>query len=203
MAEIGASRRVWPEAKHQREALRRRLRGNLPTTSYNAERAAKEHKFIDIAFKPHGRTDPDDSEGGVPGEICERTIPATMTNTMRHIDENTNAFKIRIPAPNRMNAVQATQSEGNDSPELAGGHPHSPGATAHPAKTTKHTIRIPASSTRRALSPPVVTDTPDPCEEVERHTFCPVEHRDTIIKMMERHFCAHPLIPGFYTPTRH
>ena len=223
MAEIGASRRVWPEAKHQlcwwhqREALRRRLKGNLPTTSYNAQRATNEHGFIDIAFKPYGRADPDDSEGGVPGEICERRVPVKITDTTPLADDDPNSIKIRIPATNRMHAAHTTQCTGNESPEhaaqatdkqggptLAGSQPSFPEASAHPEKTTKNTIRIPAASTRRVLSPPVVTDNePDPDEDqtTERRTFCPVEHRDTIVKMMERHFCAHPLIPGFYTPT--
>ena len=77
MVEIGASRQVWPDAKHQlcwwhqREALRRWLKGNLPTTPYNIQRASHEYAFIDTTFKPYGRADPNDCEGRVPGEICE------------------------------------------------------------------------------------------------------------------------------------
>jgi hypothetical protein len=33
-----------------------------------------------------------------------------------------------------------------------------------------------------------------------RHTFCPALYHDTIINMMERHYCAHPLIPGYSPP---
>jgi len=33
-----------------------------------------------------------------------------------------------------------------------------------------------------------------------RRTFCPALYRDTIINMMERHYCAHPLIPGSSPP---
>src|SRR5882762_7463279 len=44
-------------------------------------------------------------------------------------------------------------------------------------------------------------DEPDNNTVNGRHTFCPLEHRDTIVKMMERHFCAHPLIPGYSAPT--
>jgi hypothetical protein len=33
-----------------------------------------------------------------------------------------------------------------------------------------------------------------------RRTFCPPLYRDTIINMMERHYCAHPLIPGSCAP---
>lgn len=55
MAEIGASRRVWPEAKHQ-------------LSVYNTLRAVREHAFINVDFKPYGRVDPSDMEGGVPVE---------------------------------------------------------------------------------------------------------------------------------------
>jgi hypothetical protein len=219
MAEIGASRRVWPEAKHQlcwwhqREALRRRLKGNLPTTSYNAQRATKAYGFIDVEFKPYGHVDPDDSEGGVPGEICERKVDAKITNTTPLVDDNPNSIKIRIPIANR---IRTTQSVGDKSselavrptdnesgPALAGGHPNALGASAHAADTTKNTIRIPPSSTLCGSRTLVTENEPDPDEDTttERHAFCPVEHRDTIVKMMERHGCAHPLIPGYYTPT--
>ena len=33
-----------------------------------------------------------------------------------------------------------------------------------------------------------------------RRTFCPALYRDSIITMMERHYCAHPLIPGYGPP---
>ncbi|KAH9959718.1 hypothetical protein BGW80DRAFT_1131454, partial [Lactifluus volemus] len=36
--------------------------------------------------------------------------------------------------------------------------------------------------------------------EQDQHTFCPPLYRDPIINMMERHYCAHPSIPGFCPP---
>lgn len=115
MAEIGASRRVWPEAKHQlcwwhqREALRRRLKGNLPTSRYNIPRAQREHPFINPAFKPHGRTDPNDCEGGVPGEIDEHTVRNYNMKMAPQTSEDPNSIKIRIPA-----LSQTTQKTGDD-----------------------------------------------------------------------------------------
>ncbi|KIK05393.1 hypothetical protein K443DRAFT_3879 [Laccaria amethystina LaAM-08-1] len=38
-------------------------------------------------------------------------------------------------------------------------------------------------------------------ELAKRRTFCPMIHRDTIINMMEKHYCAHPLIPGYAPPS--
>jgi hypothetical protein len=37
--------------------------------------------------------------------------------------------------------------------------------------------------------------------EHEQHTFCPLDLRDPVIKLIEAHFCAHPLIPGYSAPT--
>ena len=84
MAEIGASQHTWPNVKHQlcwwhqHKALWRCLRGNLPTSMYNAQCARHEHPFIDPAFKPYGCVDLNDCEGSVPGEICEQ-VDMTLT----------------------------------------------------------------------------------------------------------------------------
>ena len=100
MAEIGASWRVWPYAKHQlcwwhqREAIRRRLKGNLPTSIYNPQRAKNEHEFINLNFQPYGHADPNDVEGNVPEEgheqeMHDKHIPPT--------GDDPNSIKIRIP----------------------------------------------------------------------------------------------------------
>lgn len=34
-----------------------------------------------------------------------------------------------------------------------------------------------------------------------RRIFCPDEYRKEIEDMMEQHYCAHPLIPGYSSPT--
>jgi len=38
-------------------------------------------------------------------------------------------------------------------------------------------------------------------EVTGRHTFCPKIYREDIVNMMERHYCAHPLIPGYAPPS--
>ena len=252
LAEIGASRQVWPEAKHQlcwwhqREAIRRRLKGNLPTSPYNPQRANCEHAFINTEFKPIGRTDPNDIEGGVPGEICEQGGNANITALA---SDDPNLIKIRIPishfarsdqtvptlgaggACDQRNlsgipvspAINASSStltcgshnsfgigafsatevgESMGTPTFASRCPDSSGAFAHSVNATKLTIRIPAPSTIHHPGP-VAENEPDTDEETtnERRTFCPVEHRDAVVGMMERHFCAHPLIPGYSAPT--
>ena len=256
MAEIGASRLVWPEAKHQlcwwhqREAIKRRLKGNLPTSPYNNQRAIDEYAFIKHTFKPYGRTDPNDCEGSVPGETHERGAQRINASTTPLTSEDPNSIKIRIPIARAIRASQTFQSaldnvggptlasshpnarEGNahsamdtaddvaasghptnlpgvpgslannvGGPTLAGSHSNSPGACTHSVNATKYTIRIPAPLTIR-VSGPVINE-PEPDEDLTsaRHTFCPIEHRDTVVGMMERHFCAHPFIPGYSFPS--
>ena len=105
MAEIGASRRVWPDTKHQlcwwhqREAIRKRIKGNLPTSAYNSQCANREYAFININFQPTGRVDLNDNEGGVPGEKCEQDIQGSNAITTPLTSEDPNSIKIRIPAP--------------------------------------------------------------------------------------------------------
>jgi hypothetical protein len=38
-------------------------------------------------------------------------------------------------------------------------------------------------------------------DDAQSHVFCPSSHRPKITEMLERHFCAHPLIPGYSAPT--
>src|SRR6266702_3169817 len=101
MAEIGASRQIWPKAKHQlcwwhqREAVRRRLKGNLPTSVYNAQWAIREHAFINPTFKPYGRVDSNDCEGSVPGETHEQDVQENANTTPTSRDPN--SIKLWIP----------------------------------------------------------------------------------------------------------
>ncbi|KAF7350610.1 SWIM-type domain-containing protein [Mycena sanguinolenta] len=34
-----------------------------------------------------------------------------------------------------------------------------------------------------------------------RRTFCPADYRERIVSMMEKHYCAHPLLPGYAHPS--
>jgi hypothetical protein len=183
MAEIGASRRTWKEAKHQlcwwhvREALKRRLKGNLPTSVYHPLRAVHEYPFISPTFKPYGRADPDDTEGRDPGEASEHGLQYGGAN-MAQYPNNPNSIKIRISVP--------TSQSQNTSETIA------------PVNTSNSlTIRIPPLSTICKAT----DNEPDEEEINGRHTFCPMEYRAVVIDLMERHFCTHPLIPGFSTPT--
>ncbi len=177
MAEIGASCHAWPGAKHQlcwwhqREAVRRCLKGNLPTSMYNPWRARCEHQFVDPMFRPHGHTDPNDYEGCAPEEIYEQETHSNGADTMitSLTSGDPNSIKICLPIP----ASQSTQQ-------------------------LKLTIRIPGLSSRNHHVEPEDESEDDTANG--QRTFCPIEYCDTIVSMMERHFCAHPLIPGYSAP---
>ena len=198
MAEIGASHSVWPDTKHQlcwwhqREAVKKRLKGNLPTSAYNAKRANEEYAFINIAFKPSNRVDPTDSEGGVPGESCEQGIQGEDINLMAPVGKGPNSIKIRILMTHLTGSSQTGQSVGD-----SGGWPTLTGGDA--VNNTKLTIRIPTSLVIHNLGP---ENEPEPDEDITgRRTFCPMELWDNVIEMMERHFCVHPLIPRYSAPS--
>ena len=101
-----------------------------------------------------------------------------------------------------LKSLGVTARSATDTGDKAGGRTDSQGVLAHPADALKLTIRIPALSTIRE-SGALMEDEPDPDEEISngRRTFCPIEHREAVVEMMERHFCAHPLIPGYSSPT--
>ena len=186
MAEIGMSRRVWKESKHQlcwwhqREALKRRFKGNLPTSPYNVKRARQEYHFIDVTFKPYGRADPEDIEGTILGE--SQSEAQNNASELPLTREDPNAIKIRIPIlPSQVH------------PEC----PEPPSTIVD--KSTPLMIRIPVLATVFGAGPTTEDETDEEITNGQR-TFCPIEHRMTVIEMMERHFCAHPLIPGYSAP---
>ena len=53
--------------------------------------------FIDTHFKPVSHVDPNDIEGGVPGEECEPATQEKNTNTTALVSEDPDTIKIRFP----------------------------------------------------------------------------------------------------------
>ncbi|KIM76280.1 hypothetical protein PILCRDRAFT_77964 [Piloderma croceum F 1598] len=69
------------------------------------------------------------------------------------------------------------------------------------SKGVKLTIKLPPSKENRK---PETTKSDTTACEVDtdsKCTFCPVEHRQPIIKMLENCYCAYPLIPGYSSLT--
>ncbi|KAJ6483695.1 hypothetical protein DFH09DRAFT_1340301 [Mycena vulgaris] len=74
---------------------------------------------------------------------------------------------------------------------------HMTGAAAPVPKAT-------APKKARVVEPESVGDSERQEEEEEmmmRRTFCPPSYREPIVSMMEKHFCAHPLLPGYAEPS--
>ena len=121
----------------------------------------------------------------------------------RVTSDNPNSIKIQIQIAHLTSSSQFNQRAHNNTskPTLAG-QPKALGVSAYSTNATKLTIWIPAPSTVCKANL-YNKNEPDADEEITAgwHTFCPLEHCDAIIGMMEWHFCAHPLIPGYFTLT--
>jgi hypothetical protein len=107
MAEIAMSRRVWPQAKvqlcfwHLKDAVTKRIeQKKLSTTPYKPKLAHNIFPFIDLAFKPTGRSDPKEYEGGRNPDL-EADAP---------VPERPWALKLHLPFP-AIKQVQMNQEQ--------------------------------------------------------------------------------------------
>lgn len=203
MAEIGCSRMVR-DAKinlcwwHLQRAVQARLaKGKLSTSPYNVNRAVKEFGFIDANFTPPGtQVNLEDCEGGSPDNELLPLInaePSSSTNPpaapppttlSQPLEDASNALWVKFSLPSIVSAV--------------GRVIHGAGFKLHIAPT-----RIPDIEEE---GPKPMEDKDNVSEEDEdddgpsRRTFCLVVYREPIVNMMERHYCAHPSIPGYGPP---
>ncbi|KAJ6602810.1 hypothetical protein DFH09DRAFT_1270635 [Mycena vulgaris] len=62
-----------------------------------------------------------------------------------------------------------------------------------------------ASAKGAAVDPAPASESEDEEEKEKRtrRTFCPTQYREPILAMMEKHYCAHPLLPGYAHPKSH
>ncbi|EGO20838.1 hypothetical protein SERLADRAFT_417908 [Serpula lacrymans var. lacrymans S7.9] len=188
MAEIGMLREIW-DAKiqlcwwHLRQAMQERLAKNkLATTPYNPQRAHAEFAFINTTFVPPRKADMTKYEGGAPDVLQVNEAPCPTPNTIPlHIP--------RLPlmvSPLTTNSTPPIETDCQCDGDETTGH-------------RKLMIRLPKWPKE---------ETVDQLESIkhkttkEKRTFCPKNHREKIIDMMERYFCAHPLIPGYSHPSR-
>jgi hypothetical protein len=190
MAEISSCHKTWALAKiqlcwwHLRKAVRACLQLNkLSTTPYNVEHTRAEYRFITMEFRPCGGADPRESEGGVPGEASTYVIPENMPST-----HGPNSLFIRIPNTSQPRPVLA------DAVNIVSG-------TSTTVTIANNFPRL--TITLRPLSTTNSNDNTESGDEQSssRRTFCALELRTEIVDMMERHLCAHPLIPGYSAPT--
>jgi hypothetical protein len=85
-------------------------------------------------------------------------------------------------------------------------HANSVGTIKIPATQPRRTPLSDLTNSQRLAAQSSTCGTPMGEDENDedspsRRTFCQVEFRQSIIDLMENHFCAHPLIPGYARPT--
>ncbi|KAJ6586656.1 hypothetical protein B0H10DRAFT_1832240 [Mycena sp. CBHHK59/15] len=180
MAEIGMLKDVWNTKIslcwwHLRRAVRTRLASaKLATTPYDPGRAHAEFDFIDVAFVPAGQADGAEYEGGMPETITPVVPPSQQPRTMTMA----NGLRITLPARQPL----ASTPKNAAPPVTAVQTPRNVGADDAASASNEDGGAVEEKPTRR-------------------RTFCPADYRDPIVKMMEKHYCAHPLLPGYAHPS--
>jgi MULE transposase domain len=199
MAEIKASKTVWVDAKHQlcwwhlRRAIRQRLAlAKLETSDYNAQRANQVFDFIDATWYPARQADPADNEGDVAdGEGDVDAIRIEDTNVIP-------AIKLTRPLPTQDKSANTdSDEEGEEDSETeeeedeeTEDNPDDDDYTERARKPRKlrkkrKARKCQAKKNRNANGKKTKSE----------RTFCPAEYREEIVALVERHLCAHPLIP--------
>lgn len=110
-----------------------------------------------------------------------------QTSEMSKVESREPSLKIRIPGRSAKDtAADATQ------PSLAGIELASNEIEPKDVKATK---------TKEVVEEVKVgVDEKEESEEESKREFCPEERRQQVVDLIERHLCAHPLIPGYSKP---
>jgi len=227
MAEIGALKTIWNSKIslcwwHLRRAVRTRLgKTKLATTPYDAKRAHEEFDFIESDFIPPGtKIDLEDYEGGLPEDTklphtAERSeVERPSPTPQKALGQATNSLRIRLPPSSQVMAVLMVddqQKENVDPIHTPNAQPRIHGNGFVLALKPSFDESDPSANSRDR---PTCTNTNDTegdshsaddendHEKHSRRIFCPPDSRQPIIDMMERHYCAHPSIPGYAAPNR-
>ena len=171
MAEIGMSKHVWWESKIQ-------------LCWWHMRKAVRE-RLVKSKLSP----DPPDIRPPRPHALILRipnpsqppsalNVPDTSHPTPEVLQDAVNTIPADPTMPTVLQPVQPGQENEADK------------------ENPKLKIRIPVKT-----SNPVVESGHSRESGKERRTFCPAEHREVIVDMMEQHLCAHPLIPGYAHPS--
>jgi hypothetical protein len=214
---------------HLQRAVRTRLaKAKLSTSPYNLDQAMAEYDFIKPDFIPAGtRVDIDDYEGGAPdnelpplvnGErlltvvqppttlIPTASTPSSVPDlnpqspheppTAQHLtqphtprENTTSLLRIKLPLPSIASAIGRVIR--------GAGFRFSIPATWLPTIEEEEEKDEEEGTINEERD--VSGEDEDDGKQGQR-TFCPALYRDTIINMMERHYCAHPSIPGYSPP---
>ncbi|KAJ6571057.1 hypothetical protein B0H19DRAFT_987718 [Mycena capillaripes] len=208
MAEIKMLMDVW-NAKislcwwHLHRAVCTRLaNAKLATTPYDPGRARAEFSFIDETFVPLGQADGGEYEGGVP----DITPPVVTASQQPHTITVATGLRITIrPGTRQPLAVvgdsgATEQPRGDESRRAEGASAECRGEEPI-ASSRVLTKKAPNPSSTAPRSAAKTSEAEEEKEKRTRHTFCPTQYREPILAMMEKHYCAHPLLPGYAQPS--
>lgn len=151
-----------------------------------------------------------DYEGGPPedtnpGDSYFDSAPPTAA-AVGGLGEITNSLRIKIPMATQQTASRTTTKEsrstGKENDITTGNRPGSAqttikGFTLH--LNANPPTETPFEANKTAENQKELSDEEDEGTE-SRHTFCHADYREAIVNMMERHYCAHPVIPGYAAP---
>jgi len=166
-----------------------------------------------------------DYEGGPPEDAdlvlaCHGPMPTSanappMSNApqgpTRMLGDTTNILRIKIPLlsqviPARSEVHQHERSEVQESQRRDGVDAvNEPSAATRIIQGNGFTLRVLKSIAPANFEDTAENDSEDVSEDEAgkkraRRTFCPTDDREPIINMIERHYCAHPVIPGYAAP---
>ncbi|KAJ7934879.1 hypothetical protein B0H13DRAFT_2481333, partial [Mycena leptocephala] len=207
MAKIGMLKDVW-NAKislcwwHLRRAVRTRLaNAKLSTTPYDPGRAHAEFPFIDVTFVPMAQADGGEYEGGQP----ETVTPVVPASQPPRTFTAASGLRVTIPARPALATVGSNGQtiEGAIKPRVAEGRGVEGESTVR-AHVTEMCLDRRAAQPQMRIPTQHTSDSEDEDEGEEkqtRRTFCPAGYRVPIVSMLEKHYCAHPLLPGYAHPS--
>ncbi|KAF5324215.1 hypothetical protein D9619_011369 [Psilocybe cf. subviscida] len=150
------------------------------------------------------KVDVEDYEGGVPDDAqvdknsqVTESIPGRPQGPHNPplstpLTESTNVLQICLPPPSQ--PIEFEEEHDCDDGRL-------PPAERPRIQGTGFTLLLQPAVEQGSAETPDSGDVNDDTDSAcTRRTFCPVDFQKTIIDMMERHYCAHPDIPGYVAP---
>ncbi|KAJ7625689.1 hypothetical protein FB45DRAFT_979820 [Roridomyces roridus] len=137
----------------------------------------------DLGTQRPGSESDDDSDAGSGSDVDPDSDPVDGTETEGGTETDGGTSRTRSGRARKVPARFADAA--------------SPEAVTRAIRARAAAGKAGSKNTGTTASPPAEQE-----PEKKPRRFCPAEYRDAIINMMERHYCAHPLLPGYAHPSR-